>query len=146
MPLHLLALGLLQHQGWWSLLTDTERQQTGFSARQHSHGTDIYMKKQQPWLILKHISRMKSCCTVSFMLIKVYHKSKNKKLMKFMLTLAASHTTLPAISLLLGNTLTWAILWCCSLITRDTAICMLPNTATTSKILSSNDGAPNIWR
>ena len=29
--------------------------------------------------------------------------------------------------------------------TRDTAICMLPNTATTSRILSSNDGAENVW-
>lgn len=41
---------------------------------------------------------------------------------------------------------TWAIRWCCSLITRDTAICMLPNTATTSRILSSNDGAAKVWK
>lgn len=35
--------------------------------------------------------------------------------------------------------------WCCRLMTRDTAICMLPNTATTSSFLSSKDGAPKFW-
>lgn len=39
---------------------------------------------------------------------------------------------------------TCAIRWCCRFITRDTAICMLPNTATTSKILSSKEGAVNV--
>lgn len=42
--------------------------------------------------------------------------------------------------------LTCAMRWCCSLMTLDTAICMLPNTATTSRILSSNDGAQKICR
>lgn len=41
---------------------------------------------------------------------------------------------------------TWAIRWCCSLMTLETAICMLSNIATTSRILSSNDGAANIWK
>lgn len=36
--------------------------------------------------------------------------------------------------------------WCCRLMTLDMAICMLPNTATTSSFLSSNDGAPKFWR
>ncbi len=39
---------------------------------------------------------------------------------------------------------TCAIRWCCRLITLEKAICMLPNTATTSRILSSNDGAVNV--
>lgn len=72
----------------------------------------------------------------------VRHQMRTKQKMQFMVTLATS----PAHFLLPNNTHTWAILWCCSLITRETAICMLPNTATTSKILSSNDGAPNIWK
>lgn len=46
--------------------------------------------------------------------------------------------------------LTCAMRWCCSLMTLDTAICMLPKTATTSRILSSNEGAQKIctaqWR
>lgn len=37
---------------------------------------------------------------------------------------------------------TCAMRWCCRLMTLDMAICMLPNTATTSNFLSSNDGAP----
>lgn len=37
---------------------------------------------------------------------------------------------------------TWAMRWCCRLMTRDTAIWMLPKTATTSSFLSSNEGAP----
>lgn len=39
---------------------------------------------------------------------------------------------------------TCAIRWCCRFMTRDTAICILPNTATTSKILSSKEGAVNV--
>lgn len=39
---------------------------------------------------------------------------------------------------------TCAMRWCWSLMTLETAICMLPNTATTSRILSSNDGAQKI--
>lgn len=35
--------------------------------------------------------------------------------------------------------------WCCMLMTRDMAICILPNTATTSSFLSSNDGAPKFY-
>lgn len=31
------------------------------------------------------------------------------------------------------------------MMTRDTAICMLPNTATTSRILSSKDGAAKVY-
>lgn len=37
---------------------------------------------------------------------------------------------------------TCAMRWCWMLMTLDTAICILPNTATTSNFLSSNDGAP----
>lgn len=40
---------------------------------------------------------------------------------------------------------TCAMRWCCRLMTLDMAICMLPNTATTSNFLSSNDGAPKFW-
>lgn len=41
---------------------------------------------------------------------------------------------------------TCAMRWCCRLMTLETAICMLPNTATTSSFLSSKDGAPKFWR
>ena len=41
--------------------------------------------------------------------------------------------------------LTWAIRWCCNVIIRDTAICIPPNTATTSKIRSSNEGAVKVY-
>lgn len=41
---------------------------------------------------------------------------------------------------------TCAIRWCCRSMTRDIAICMPPNTATTSKILSSKLGAVKFWR
>uniref|UniRef100_A0A6B0U9B8 Putative secreted protein n=1 Tax=Ixodes ricinus TaxID=34613 RepID=A0A6B0U9B8_IXORI len=35
----------------------------------------------------------------------------------------------------------WAMRWCCRLMTRDAAICTVPKTATTSRILSSMAGA-----
>lgn len=44
-----------------------------------------------------------------------------------------------------GSVQTWAMRWCCRLMTRDMAICMLLNTATTSSFLSSNDGAPKFY-
>lgn len=41
---------------------------------------------------------------------------------------------------------TCAMRWCWRLMTRDTAIWMLPKTATTSSFLSSKDGAPKFCR